>query len=77
VDVSGLLKAARMTSASSWPPLRSIIRPGVHFRIHADLNRKYGVRFEPQDMDKIRPEAAGLLGRIRLIQATQPTQAAR
>jgi hypothetical protein len=30
------------------------------------LNQRYGVRFEPQDMDKIKPVASGLLGPIRL-----------
>jgi hypothetical protein len=30
------------------------------------LNLRYGVRFEPQDMDKVRPVPAGLLGPIRL-----------
>jgi hypothetical protein len=31
------------------------------------LNLRYGVRFEAQDMDKIQPVAAGLLGPIRLV----------
>jgi hypothetical protein len=31
------------------------------------LNLRYGVRFEPQDMDKIQPVPAGLLGPIRLL----------
>ena len=31
------------------------------------LNLRYGVRFEPQDMDKVQPQPAGLLGPIRLI----------
>lgn len=31
------------------------------------LNLKYGVRFDPQDMDKVQPVPAGLLGHIRLI----------
>jgi len=31
------------------------------------LNLRYGVRFEAQDMDKIQPVPAGLLGPIRLI----------
>ena len=30
------------------------------------LNLKYGLRFEPQDMDKIEPVRAGLLGPVRL-----------
>jgi hypothetical protein len=27
---------------------------------YAELNKKFGVRFEPQDMDKIRPEPSGI-----------------
>ena len=37
------------------------------------LNLRYGERFQPQDMDKVRPVRAGLLGPIRLI-ATGPSQ---
>ena len=28
---------------------------------------RYGVRFEPQDMDEVQPVPAGLLGPIRLV----------
>jgi len=31
------------------------------------LNLRYGMRFEPQDMDKVQPAPSGLLGLIRLI----------
>jgi hypothetical protein len=33
------------------------------------LNLRYGTRFEPQDMDKLQPVPAGLLGPIRLVAA--------
>jgi hypothetical protein len=33
------------------------------------LNLRYGARFEPQDMDKVQPVPAGLLGPIRLVAA--------
>jgi hypothetical protein len=33
------------------------------------LNLRYGVRFEPQDMEKIQPEPSGLLGPVRLVAA--------
>ena len=33
------------------------------------LNLRYGTRFEPQDMDKVQPVPAGLLGPIRLVAA--------
>lgn len=34
---------------------------------HRLLNLRYGVRFEPQDMDKVQPVPSGLLGPVRLI----------
>jgi hypothetical protein len=37
------------------------------------LNLRYGVRFEAQDMDKIQPVPAGLLGPIRLVAVPEPT----
>jgi hypothetical protein len=40
------------------------------------LNIRYGVRFEPQDMEDLKPLPAGLLGPIRLIART-PTQLER
>ncbi len=33
------------------------------------LNLRYGVRFEPQDMDKVKPMPSGLLGPVRLVAA--------
>ena len=36
---------------------------------HRLLNLRYGVRFEPQDMDKVLPVPSGLLGPVRLIPA--------
>jgi len=43
------------------------------------LNLRYGVRFEPQDMDKVQPVPSGLLGPIRLVAApaTRATAPAR
>ena len=35
------------------------------------LNLRYGERFQPQDMDKVRPVPSGLLGPIRLIAAAK------
>ena len=37
------------------------------------LNMRYGVRFEPQDMDKVVPIPSGLLGPVRLIPAYRGT----
>ncbi|HEY3381792.1 MAG TPA: glycosyl hydrolase [Vicinamibacterales bacterium] len=36
---------------------------------HTLLSLRYGTRFEPQDMDKVRPVPAGLFGPIRLVAA--------
>ncbi len=36
------------------------------------LNLRYGVRFQPQDMDQIRPVPAGLLGPVRIIAIPGP-----
>jgi hypothetical protein len=40
------------------------------------LNLRYGTRFEPQDMDKVQPVPAGLLGPIRLVAAPAAPRAA-
>jgi hypothetical protein len=36
------------------------------------LNRRYGERFSPQDMENLQPLPSGLLGTIRLI--AEPSQ---
>jgi hypothetical protein len=38
------------------------------------LNLRYGMRFEPQDMDKVQPIPAGLFGPIRLVAAPAPAR---
>ena len=43
-------------------------RPLPDYRV---LNLRYGLRFEPQDMDKIAPVESGLLGPIRLVAAAR------
>jgi hypothetical protein len=37
---------------------------------YSTLNRKYGNRFEPQDMGDLQPLASGLVGPVRLIART-------
>ena len=34
---------------------------------HGLLNQRYGVRFELQDMDQIRPEPSGLMGAVHVL----------
>ncbi|MBZ5496108.1 MAG: glycoside hydrolase [Acidobacteriia bacterium] len=67
VDVSGLLTRGKnqirilvANTAINYMAGRSL----PDYRL---LNLRYGVRFEPQDMDKIQPVPSGLLGPIRLI----------
>jgi hypothetical protein len=38
------------------------------------LNAKYGTRFEPQDMDNLKPIPSGLIGSIRLISETKDSK---
>ena len=40
-------------------------RPLPSYRL---LNLRYGVRFEPQDMDKVQPAPSGLVGAVRLME---------
>jgi hypothetical protein len=35
------------------------------------LNAKYGKRFDPQDMDNLKPIPSGLIGAVRLISETE------
>jgi hypothetical protein len=67
IDVTGLLERGRNR-------LRIVVGNLAinHMAGHASpsyrlLNLRYGARFEPQDMDKVQPIPAGLLGPIRLI----------
>ena len=45
---------------------------GGRFPDYRLLNLRFGVRFEPQDMDKVQPVPAGLLGPIRLVPKAHP-----
>ena len=67
VDVSGLVHAGqnsiRIVVANS--ALNVLARgPLPDYKA---LNAKYGERFQPQDMDEVKPQPSGLLGRVRLI----------
>jgi hypothetical protein len=39
-------------------------------RDYSALYAKYGKRFEPQDMENLQPVASGMLGPVKLIEAT-------
>jgi hypothetical protein len=67
IDVTGALRAGenRMRIDVANLAINGIAgRPLPSYRL---LNARYGTRFEPQDMDKVRPQPSGLLGTIRLV----------
>jgi hypothetical protein len=47
---------------------------GQPARDYTALNAKYGKRFEPQDMDNLKPVPSGLIGNIRLITETEDSK---
>jgi hypothetical protein len=66
IDVTGALRAGenhlRIDVANlAINQMAARALPDYHL-----LNLRYGVRFEPQDMDRVHPEPSGLLGPIRL-----------
>ena len=67
VNVSGLLKDGTNDIRVAVANLAVNHMAGRPLPNYSELNKKYGVRFEAQDMNKIRPEPAGLMGPIRLI----------
>lgn len=66
VDVTELLRPGKNTLRIQVANLAVNHMAGRALPDYRLLNLRYGVRFEPQDMDKIRPEPAGLLGTVRL-----------
>jgi hypothetical protein len=67
VDVTGLIRAGANTlriDVANTAINAMAGRPLPDYRL---LNLRYGVRFEPQDMDKVRPAPSGLTGPIRLV----------
>ncbi|MCS6954543.1 MAG: glycosyl hydrolase, partial [Bryobacteraceae bacterium] len=69
VDITEFLRAGKNTL---WILVANLAVNHMAGRALPDyrlLNLRYGVRFEPQDMDKIRPEPAGLVGGVRLVAA--------
>lgn len=69
VDVTGLVEAGMNRLRILVANLAVNHMAGRALPDYRLLNLRYGVRFEPQDMDKIRPEPAGLLGPVRLVAA--------
>ena len=71
VDVTGLLKSGENRLRIEVANLAVNYMAGHPLPDLTALRARYGNRFDPQDMNQIRPMPAGLLGSIRLI-ATGP-----
>ncbi len=67
VDITGLLRRGRNHIKVVVGNLAINYMAGRRLPDYRLLNSRYGVRFEPQDMDKIRPVPAGLLGPVTLV----------
>ncbi|MGI8785567.1 MAG: glycosyl hydrolase [Acidobacteriota bacterium] len=68
LDVTALLRRGKNTIRIVVANLAINQMAGRALPDYRLLNLRYGVRFEAQDMDKVQPVPAGLLGPIRLIQ---------
>jgi len=69
VDLSGRLRPGANTVRIEVANLAINHMAGRSLPDYRLLNLRYGTRFEPQDMDKVQPVPAGLLGPIRLVAA--------
>ncbi len=67
LDVTGLLRPGENQIKIEVGNLAINHMAGRALPDYKLLNLRYGLRFEPQDMDKVQPVAAGLLGPIRLV----------
>jgi hypothetical protein len=69
VEITGLLKPGANRIRIEVANLAVNHLAGRRLPDYRLLNLRYGVRFEPQDMDKIQAEPSGLLGPVRLVAA--------
>ena len=67
IDVARFLKPGTNTLKIQVANLAINYMSGHKLPDYRLLNLRFGERFQAQDMDKVRPEPAGLLGHIRLI----------
>jgi hypothetical protein len=67
VQVTGLLKPGVNQLRIEVANLAVNHMAGRRLPDYRLLHLRYGVRFEPQDMDKIQAEPSGLLGPVRLV----------
>jgi hypothetical protein len=71
VDVTGLIKSGENQFRIAVPNLAVNNMAGHPLPDYRDLKKRYGDRFQPQDMDQIKPVTAGLVGSVRLIATEQ------
>jgi len=71
VEVTGLLRRGENSIRILVANLAINHMAGQSLPDYRLLNLRYGVRFEPQDMDKVQSVPSGLLGPIRLVAATR------
>jgi hypothetical protein len=69
VEVTGFVKPGENNIRIEVANLAMNYMAGRKLPDYRLLNLRYGERFQPQDMDKVQPVIAGLLGPIRLIAA--------
>jgi hypothetical protein len=72
VDVTGLLRPGPnqiRVEVANLALNRMAAHPLPDYR---ELKARYGDRFQPQDMDQVRPIPSGLLGPIQLVATAQP-----
>jgi hypothetical protein len=67
LDVTGLLRTGENRIRVEVANLAVNYMAGRRLPDYRLLNLRYGERFQPQDMEKIQPVQAGLLGTIRLV----------
>ncbi len=67
IDVTSLLRSGENNIRVEVANLALNYMAGHSLPDYRLLNLRYGMRFEPQDMDKVQPIPAGLFGPIRLL----------
>jgi hypothetical protein len=77
VDVTALLRAGRNVFRVDVANLALNYMAGHALPDYRLLDLRYGTRFEAQDMDKVRPVTAGLVGTVTLVSRAGPAGAGR
>jgi hypothetical protein len=72
LDVTGLLERGENRVKVEVANLALNALAGAPLPDYSALKARFGDRFQPQDMDLVKPVPAGLLGRIQLIAVPEP-----